>query len=109
VIDLELLDALGASRGTEELKEELRRQEAAYAKELAEWDQKVAARMDELVGAGCNWLEQWLMEGTTIGNSSLLMAHAQLGRVRATQRMGRRLGWGACDTGQSFGDDAKHP
>jgi hypothetical protein len=50
VIDLELLDALGASRGTEELKEELRRQEAAYAKELAEWDQKMAARMDELVG-----------------------------------------------------------
>ncbi|EFJ51830.1 hypothetical protein VOLCADRAFT_103323 [Volvox carteri f. nagariensis] len=49
VIDLELLDKVSSSRGTEDLKEELRKQELQYARELAEWDSKIAARMDELV------------------------------------------------------------
>ncbi|KAL6756288.1 hypothetical protein V8C86DRAFT_2652820 [Haematococcus lacustris] len=49
VIDMELLDALGASRGSEELKEEVRRQEKAAVRELAEMDRKIAARMDELM------------------------------------------------------------
>ncbi|GLC74134.1 Cilia- and flagella-associated protein 44 [Pleodorina starrii] len=49
VIDLELLDKVSSSRGTEDLKEELRKQELQYARELAEWDAKIAARMDELV------------------------------------------------------------
>ncbi len=48
-VDMELLDALGASRGTEELRAELARQEAQHAKELAEWDAKIAQRTDELV------------------------------------------------------------
>ena len=50
LIDLDVLDALGASHGAEELRAEVREQEAAFAAELAEWDKKIAARMDELVG-----------------------------------------------------------
>ncbi len=49
VIDLELLDKVSSSRGTEDLKEDMRRQEVAYARELAEWDTRIAARTDELV------------------------------------------------------------
>nr|A8J1V4.1 RecName: Full=Cilia- and flagella-associated protein 44 [Chlamydomonas reinhardtii] len=49
VIDLELLDRVSSSRGTEELREDLKKQELAYARELAEWDAKINARMDELV------------------------------------------------------------
>ncbi|KAG2482730.1 hypothetical protein HYH03_018361 [Edaphochlamys debaryana] len=49
VIDLELLDKVSSSRGTEELKEELRKQEVQYTRELAEWDARISARMDELV------------------------------------------------------------
>jgi hypothetical protein len=50
-VDLELLDALGASRGTEELRAELARQEVQHVRELAEWDAKIASRTEELVGS----------------------------------------------------------
>lgn len=46
---MDLLDRIGASKGTEDLKEQLKVQEAQYAKELVEWDKKIAARTDELV------------------------------------------------------------
>jgi len=49
IINLDLLDTIGASRGTEELKEEIRKQEEAYTKELAEWDKKIAERTNELM------------------------------------------------------------
>ncbi|MEW5304835.1 MAG: hypothetical protein WDW36_007418 [Sanguina aurantia] len=49
VIDLELLDRVGSTQGTEELKEELREQEVRYARELTEWDARIAGRTDELM------------------------------------------------------------
>eukprot|EP00798_Chlamydomonas_sp_ICE-L_P007462 gene7462-603_t len=49
VIDMDLLDRVGSTRGTEELREELKKQEAKYARELAECDRKIAARTDELM------------------------------------------------------------
>jgi hypothetical protein len=49
VIDLDLLDRMGASRGTEDLKEQLKAQEQRYARELVAWDKKIAARMEELM------------------------------------------------------------
>jgi hypothetical protein len=87
VIDLELLDALGASRGTEELKEELRRQEQAYAQELAEWDHKISSRMDELVGpgsvtiqgAGSGQFPEWFIQGPPLSMDSGLLYHLEWG------------------------------
>ena len=49
MIDLDLLDRMGASRGTEDLKEQLKAQEQRYARELVAWDKKIAARMEELM------------------------------------------------------------
>lgn len=49
VIDLDLLDKVGASKGTEDLKEQLKVQEQRYALELKEWDAKIDARTDELM------------------------------------------------------------
>ena len=49
VIDLDLLDKVGASKGTEELKEQLKLQEQRYTVELKEWDAKIDQRTDELM------------------------------------------------------------
>lgn len=40
-IDMELLDKIGSTRGAEDLRDQLRAQEAQYAKELAEWDARI--------------------------------------------------------------------
>jgi hypothetical protein len=48
VIDLEALDRVGASKGTEDLREQLKAQESAYVRELAEWDRRIDTRTDEL-------------------------------------------------------------
>lgn len=49
MIDLDLLDRMGASKGTEDLKEQLKAQEMQYARELSEWDRKIEGRTDELM------------------------------------------------------------
>lgn len=49
IIDLELLDRIGASRGTEDLKEQLAKQEKQHVKELADWEARIAAKGDELL------------------------------------------------------------
>ena len=55
VIDLDMLDRVGASHGTEDLKEQLKAQEQRYVRELAAWDKKIASRMEELMAITQVW------------------------------------------------------
>mgnify|MGYP001188008898 CR=1 FL=1 len=48
IIDLDLLDRIGESKGAEDLRESLQKQEAQHRKELAEWDRKIDKAMQEL-------------------------------------------------------------
>uniref|UniRef100_A0A7S1SJP0 Cilia- and flagella-associated protein 44 n=1 Tax=Tetraselmis chuii TaxID=63592 RepID=A0A7S1SJP0_9CHLO len=48
-IDLELLDRIGTTRGAEELQEQLKQQEAAFAKELRQWDRKIEQAQDQML------------------------------------------------------------
>ncbi|KAL0027158.1 hypothetical protein WJX79_011044 [Trebouxia sp. C0005] len=48
IIDLDLLDKVGSAKGVEELRVQLKQQEAAHTQELAQWDAQIRARNDEL-------------------------------------------------------------
>ncbi|KAL3160143.1 hypothetical protein ABBQ32_010912 [Trebouxia sp. C0010 RCD-2024] len=48
VIDLDILDKVGSGKGVEELRVQLKQQEAAHAHDLEEWDAQIRARNDEL-------------------------------------------------------------
>lgn len=48
-IDLELLDRIGTTRGAEELQEQLKQQEAAFAKELRQWDRKIEQAQEQML------------------------------------------------------------
>ena len=41
LIDLDLLDRMGVNRATEDLKENLKKQEAQFVQDLAEWNKKI--------------------------------------------------------------------
>ncbi|KAK9811670.1 hypothetical protein WJX72_008037 [[Myrmecia] bisecta] len=69
IIDLDVLDRVGSTKGAEDLRQQLKQQEAQQAKELTEWDNKVKARTDELAAL-------------TRENTSCLTAVANLTRVQ---------------------------
>mmetsp|Transcript_31350 Transcript_31350/g.43492 ORF Transcript_31350/g.43492 Transcript_31350/m.43492 type:complete len:486 (+) Transcript_31350:207-1664(+) len=48
LIDLEVLDRMGANKGAEDLKDSLRRQENQHAQELQEWNHKIELAQAEL-------------------------------------------------------------
>jgi cilia- and flagella-associated protein 44 len=49
-IDMSLLDRLGPASGADEMQKQLQQQEQQFAVELREWDRKIAARTEELMG-----------------------------------------------------------
>lgn len=48
IIDLDVLDRLGTNKGSEDLKETLKKQEAQQNRELKDWDRKIEVAVQRL-------------------------------------------------------------